>query len=39
LMIVNQTYAHSGVTFVTEDGQILKTQSSPYRIPESWNKE
>lgn len=39
LMIVNQTYAHSGVTFVTEDGQILKTQSSPYCIPESWNKE
>lgn len=39
LMVVNQEFAHSGVTFVTENEVVLKTLSSPYRIPESWNKE
>lgn len=39
LMVINQEFAHAGVSFVTEANKILKTISSPYRIPESWNKE
>ncbi|WP_423216325.1 aminomethyl transferase family protein [Streptococcus equinus] len=38
LMTVAKDFAHSGVHFVTQDGQVLETLSSPYRIPESWNK-
>lgn len=39
LMVVDQAFAHAGVTFVTETGEVLHTLSSPYRIPESWTKE
>lgn len=39
LMIVSQEFAHAGVTFEAENEVVLKTISSPYRIPESWNKE
>lgn len=38
LMTIDKAYAHSGVHFVTEANQVLTTLSSPYRIPESWNK-
>ena len=39
LMIIDKEYAHAGVTFVTENGELLQTISSPYKIPESWTKE
>nr|WP_205397609.1 aminomethyltransferase family protein [Streptococcus lutetiensis] len=38
LMTIKKDFAHSGVHFVVESGQVLTTLSSPYRIPESWNK-
>ncbi len=38
LMTIDKEFAHSGVHFVAESGQVLTTLSSPYRIPESWNK-
>lgn len=38
LMTINKDFAYSGIHFVTADGQVLKTLSNPYRIPESWNK-
>ena len=38
LMIVDKNYAHAGVSFVTDNEVVLQTLSSPYRIPESWNK-
>ena len=39
LMTIDKEFAHSGVHFVAESGQVLTTLSSPYRIPESWNKQ
>lgn len=38
LMTVTKDFAHSGVHFVTDSKQVIETQSSPYRIPESWNQ-
>jgi aminomethyltransferase len=38
LMIVDKNFAHAGVSFVTDNEVVLQTLSSPYQIPESWNK-